>query len=75
MKLINATEQTLFYSISSPGAGDCGTIDEQKTANLPGYNNKDNVRVAFAPSQATAFVTNIAQSGTGKVVTISIAVE
>ena len=75
MKLINATEQTLYYTISSPGAADCGTIDEQKTADWPGYDNKDNVRVAFLPSQATSFVANIAHSGTGKAVTISIVVE
>jgi hypothetical protein len=78
MKLYNNTPNEVFYSISSPGAGDCGTIASGDTADLPSYDNQETVRVGFAAMpfssapEITPFKVTIPETGTGKVVTIGI---
>lgn len=75
MKLVNETDTEVFYSISSPGAADCGTIKEHSLVDLPGYDNTDNVVVSFTPVGAKAFATTIANAGVDKGVTMALAVE
>ena len=75
MKLVNETDTEVFYSISSPGTADCGTIKEHSLVDLPGYDNKDNVVVSFTPVGATYFATTIPNGGVDKGVTMAVAVE
>jgi hypothetical protein len=78
MKLVNNTPGEVFFSLSSPGAGDCGTIDSGDTSDWPSYDNQQSVRVAFnampfsQPPQITPFKITIPDSGTGMAVTIGI---
>jgi hypothetical protein len=78
MKLYNNTPGEVFYSISSPGSGDCGTIESGGTSDLPGYDNQQNVRVAFTampssqPPEITPFKITIPDSGTDMAVTIGL---
>jgi hypothetical protein len=53
MKLVNETLQQVFYSISTSGMADCGTIDVNGVADLPGYDNQTNVSIDFSPTGAT----------------------
>lgn len=39
MYIKNATDQSVRYDISSPGAGDCGTIDPHGVVSLPYYDS------------------------------------
>ena len=39
MYIKNATDQAVRYDISSPGAGDCGTINPQSVVSLPFYDS------------------------------------
>lgn len=75
MKLVNETEQEVFYSISSPGFADCGTIKKNSVADVPGYDNKDNVVVSFTPLGATAFEVTIPQTQTDNSTTMVMTVE
>jgi hypothetical protein len=78
MKVYNNTPNQIFFSISSPGAGDCGTIDSGDTSDWPSYDNQENVRVGFAampssqPPEITPFKITIPDSGEGMVVTIGL---
>lgn len=77
MKLYNNTGNDVFYGISSANSGDCGTIDAGDTADLPYYDNQENVRVTFSAlpvsdSQVTPFSMTIPDSGEGMAVTIGL---
>ena len=48
MKLHNKTNAPALYSITAPGAADCGTIAPGGNEDLPFYNNEKSVRVYFA---------------------------
>lgn len=78
MNLFNNTPDELYYSIASPGMGDCGSIESQGTTGLSSYDNSDNVTVTFSvlpastPPEVTPFKITIPQSGTGMTVTIGI---
>lgn len=75
MKLANNTNNQVFYGISCTGMGDCGTIDAGGTADLPGYDNQENVSVAFQAmpdNQVSPFTVTIPDSGEGMAVTIGI---
>jgi len=75
MTLYNNTPIQVFYSITSAGSGDCGTIDPGQTADLSSYDNQSNVGVAFEPNSGTGFSVTIPQSGAGMAVTIGIYLE
>jgi len=75
MTLYNNTPTQVFYSIASSNSGDCGNIDPGQTADLPGYDNQDNVTVSFIPSSGQDFSVTIPESETGKAVTIGIYLE
>lgn len=76
MTLYNNTGNEVYYGISSASSGDCGTIEAGGTADWPGYDNQENVTVAFTPTpvgqQASPFTVNIPESGTGMAVTIGL---
>jgi hypothetical protein len=75
MKLANNTNNEVFYGIESPGEGDCGTIDAGGTADLPQYDNQENVTVTFQAmpdNQVSPFTVTIPDSGEGMAVTIGI---
>lgn len=77
MKLYNNTSNDVFYSISSPGTGNCGTITAGGTTDLPFYDNKQSLNVGFSatpasPSKVTPFTVTIPNTGVGKVVTIGL---
>lgn len=78
MKLLNNTPGQVMFSISSPGHGDCGTIDPGGTSDWPKYDNQENVKVAFSalpfstPPQMTPFKITIPTPHAGMTVTIGI---
>ena len=39
MYIKNDTDQPVYYDISSPGAGDCGTINPRSVVSLPYYDS------------------------------------
>jgi hypothetical protein len=47
MKLVNETGQQVAYWIQSGNSADCGQIDIDGYADLPGYDNQSNVYVGF----------------------------
>lgn len=76
MTLVNETQQQVYYTISCPGAGDCGTIDVDGLADLPYYDNQSNVVVTFSPADGDSyFRINVDSSGTGKQVEMALVAE
>jgi hypothetical protein len=49
MKLVNETNVAVNYNISSSSSADCGQIEIDGVADLPGYDNQQNVTVEFWP--------------------------
>lgn len=77
MKLFNNTGNDVFYGITAPNSGDCGTINAGDTADLPYYDNQPNVSVNFSaspasPDSVSPFTVTIPSSGTGMAVTIGL---
>jgi hypothetical protein len=76
MKLINETGQDVYYSISFPGSGDCGTIATDGVVDLPYYDNQQNVVVSFFPTgSTTSFGITVDNSGTGQQVEMLVVAE
>ena len=67
-----------FYGISGGNSADCGNIPANQTADLPFYDNQQNVVVTFSavgtapPGESTPFSVTIPNSGTGTTVTIGL---
>lgn len=55
MRIVNETGQVVFYGISYPGCGDCGTIDVDGYVDLPGYDNQPVVYVSVNPQGGDIF--------------------
>lgn len=73
MKLYNNTANEAYYSISYPGAGDCGTIAAGDTLDMPFYDNQTDVNVTFTAVPAPSpFDVTINNTETGKVVTVGL---
>lgn len=78
MKLSNNTPCQVMFGITSPGHGDCGTIDPGGTSDWPKYDNQENVKVTFnvlpvsKPPQITPFKITIPKPRIGMTVTIGI---
>lgn len=78
MKLVNNTPCQVLLGITSPGLGDCGTIDPGGTSDWPKYDNQENVKVSFnvlpisKPPQMTPFKITIPKPHPGMTVTIGI---
>jgi hypothetical protein len=56
MKLVNETGVAVNYWISSSGQADCGQIDVDGVADLPGYDNQQNVTVSFLPASGEDYL-------------------
>lgn len=78
MKLSNNTPVQIMFGITSPGHGDCGTIDPGGTSDWPKYDNQENVKVTFTalpvstPPQMTPFKVTIPAPHVGMTVTIGL---
>ena len=75
MQLINETGQALYYSISSPGSGDCGQLAVDGMADWPDYDNQTNVQVSFSPVSGSWINVTIPQTTTGQQVEIALLAE
>lgn len=76
MILANETNQAVDYWITCDGGGpDCGTIEVDGTAELPGYDNQTNVTVSFKPSGTEQFSLDISNTGTGQQVELAVVAE
>ena len=72
MLVNNATQQEVFYWLSTPGSVDCGTLDAGCTQPMPGYDNQPSVSASFQPNSGTTFNAVIPESGVGTAVTIGL---
>lgn len=76
MKLVNETQQEVFYSISTSGQADCGTIEVNGVADLPGYDNQTNVSIDFSPAGTPqSFQMTIDDTHTGEQVEMACVAE
>jgi hypothetical protein len=76
MRIVNETEQEVFYGISCAGQGDCGTIEIDGYVDLNGYDNKSDVKVSVtATGGEKVFVIVIPETGTGQQVEMAVVVE
>ncbi|MGZ8846194.1 MAG: hypothetical protein ACXW3C_06995 [Pyrinomonadaceae bacterium] len=66
MTLVNETGVGVNYQIASSSQSDCGSIDVDGVANLPDYDNQQNVTVSFLPVDGSGQFTTIWEAtGTG----------
>lgn len=79
MKLSNNTPTAAWYGIHVGDGGDCGNIPAHQSVDLPGYDNKRNVRIGFVavvpktpPGDIAPFSVTIPKSGKGMTVTIGL---
>lgn len=76
MKLVNETNVAVNYWISAPnGPADCGQIDVDGLADLPGYDNLQNVVVEFLPVGGGDFSTTWAATKTGQQTELALVAE
>jgi hypothetical protein len=76
MKLVNETGVAVNYWISSSGMADCGQIDADGVADLPGYDNQQNVTVSFLPANSDDyFRTTWAATKTGQQTEVALVAE
>jgi len=76
MQLVNETGQPVYYSISSPSSGDCGTIEIDGIADWPQYDNQTNVRVGFVPvAPAESFSVTVDNTKPGMQVEMAVKAE
>ncbi len=75
MQLVNESGQKVYYWISSANSGDCGEIDVDGLADLPGYDNQANVTVSFNTLDQSPFTITCDATGTGGQVEMALVVE
>ncbi len=75
MKLVNETTVAVNYWISSSGMGDCGQIDVDGVADLPAYDNQQNVTVEFLPVGGGDFSTTWESTKTGEQTELALVAE
>lgn len=75
MRLVNETQQAVFYTISCSSSVDCGTIDVNGDVDLPYYDNQTNVTVYFSPAEGGAFSINCGSTQTDEMVTMYVSTE
>jgi hypothetical protein len=76
MKLVNETQQQVFFSISCTGMADCGTIDPDGVSDWPGYDNQENVTVEFNPTGDTgSFTMTVDDTHTGEQMEMALVAE
>ena len=75
MILANETGQQVYYWIQTASSADCGAIDVDGIADLPGYDNQTNVYVGFKPIlPQQSFTINCADTGKGERVELALIV-
>jgi len=72
MYIKNATDQQVRYNISSPGAGDCGTIDAHGVVSLPFYDS-GYTQLTLAPLNPNGFF-ELINGPKNSIVTLSLTV-
>jgi len=50
MKIVNETQQELYYGTTYPGGGDCGTIEVDGIGDFPSYDNLPTLSVGVSPA-------------------------
>jgi hypothetical protein len=75
MKLVNETQQQVFFSISCEGMADCGTIDRDNIADMPAYDNQTNVKVSFSTTNSEAFQITVDDTAQGEQVEMALVAE
>jgi hypothetical protein len=75
MKLVNETNVAVNYWITAPGMGDCGTIAVDGLADLPSYDNQQNVVVEFLPVGGGDFSTTWDSTKTGQQTELALVAE
>ena len=76
MKLVNETQQQVFYGIACANMADCGTLDPNDVADWPGYDNQTNVTVSFAPTgDMQSFQITVDDTHTGEQVEMAVIAE
>jgi hypothetical protein len=75
MQLVNESGQQVYYWISTASSGDCGSIDVDGIADLPGYDNQANVTVSFNTVAQGAFTITCDTTGTGEQVEMALVVD
>lgn len=77
MTLVNETGTEVYYWITcATGSVDCGNIDVDGVADLPSYDNQQNVVVSFLPADGTAnFSVNWPSTTTGEQAEMALVAE
>ena len=76
MQIVNETQQQVFYSISCANMADCGTIDVNGLADLPAYDNQQNVTVEFSPTgDPGSFTITVDDTAKGEQVEMAVIAE
>jgi hypothetical protein len=76
MKLVNETNVAVNYWISSAsGMADCGEIAVDGLADLPAYDNQQNVTVSFLPVGGGDFSTTWASTKTDQQTELALVAE
>ena len=72
MRIVNETGQEVFYGISYPGAGDCGTIPVDGFVDLPFYDNQPVVYVSVTHPVDDIFTITIPATSEGEQVEMAL---
>jgi hypothetical protein len=75
MLLVNETNQTVSYTISSSSSSDCGQIDSHGVKDVSGYDNQTNVTIHFSPVSGPSFMQEVGTTKTDQILKLLIAVE
>lgn len=75
MRIVNETGQEVFYGISYPGTGDCGTIAVDGYVDLPGYDNQPVVYVSVTHPGDNIFSITIPATTTGEQLEMALVAE
>jgi hypothetical protein len=75
MQIVNETGQEVYYSISYPGTGDCGTIPVDGYVDLPAYDNQPVVYISASNPTNGQFSITIPATTTGEQVEMALVAE
>jgi hypothetical protein len=64
MIIANKTQQGVYYTVSSPGSVDCGSLDSNGSTDV-GYDNTANVKVQVSPLNVQGGILSINVDETG----------
>jgi hypothetical protein len=75
MRIVNETQQEVFYGIACGSMGDCGTLGPNDYADWPAYDNQQNVTVSFNPTNNQSFQITVNDTHTGEQVEMAVIAE